>query len=380
MKPEVRRKLAETPIPCIGFNASGNPIGDDTGFRSVIAVEADDRDVLVPIEGVTCRAMYSEMGFTTDRVFYIREPALRHLRLAADRVRDTLGWTLRVTDAYRPAEVQRQGFMWAIGEVFRNRLREGLPEVRGWLGRLLSEGKMDSGSELRVQMLVEADNLFGSVAPQRADELRARHDADIPWMVLVAATNLGVIDWSLERDAMGCHSSGGVVDLEFLSSPDGTLVFMGSPVDAQGAFSALGYFEPHTATILEAAFPHEWAQLQTEVQRKALYRTALQSRPDLVEYVTACDGGRGVTHKSFDDLWLIARANRRLAFHALSYAGIEFYGAEWWHVDLKNMLGGRQAEQGLIGGGPALAVYAGLSTCVWGNARQLYEGIGVQGP
>jgi hypothetical protein len=378
----LEKRLVETPMAYTGYNLSGVPLGDDDGYRSVELypmsedVSEDCDDPLVEVRQVLYRPMYFDMGFTTEKRLFLRWPALRLVRQMDAWLVDMIGWRIRLTDTYRPMDVQRQGFCWAVGEVLRYEYpdvsMDAFRDILTWV----VYGNRVYTDQLRmcVEIVKKANNLFSYAGVVWNNPLFLEKFSDKDTHLLCfAAVNLKLAEIGrIDPYATTAHGSGGELDLEFVSVNTDLLVNMGTPVDAQGIFSHLTYFEPELGTLSLAECGWD------ERRRKAEYRAAIQNRADIQVYLQQCGVDPDVCLReddSFERLWNEIRGNRRVMNHVLRSHGAFPYAGEHWHWGVNNAYGGALAQHGFVSGSACYAVHMGQEYCAWGNATALYEAL-----
>lgn len=382
MKSEVFARLAQSPMNYRGFNLSGIPLGDDEGYRSMRPHENMSHlpeDSLVPVGNLLLvRPMYFDMGFTTEERLFLREPALMHLAKVDRFFREKLDLAVRVTDGYRHMIVQQKGFCWAVEQVLKlaplaDMKMNDLCEL---VKSTLRNGHLDDNVEMMEGIFSAANNLFSyaGVAFHNSEQSSAWAANKVPEIIPIAAVNLGWSDaGTIDLYSTTAHGSGGEVDIELVNMDSGKPVCMGTPVDGQGIFSHLTYFEPKVGTLTAAECSCD------EANRRMMYREAIRTREDISAYLCSCGIDPDVAvndHKYFSMLWRNIRGNRRVLDAVMHTYGAFPYVGEWWHWGLNNSRGGILCQQfGFVSGSACYAVHMGQQHCAWGNATRQYEHI-----
>lgn len=358
-----------TPLALTGLNASGLPIGDDDGYDTVdVATNPDGDDQLIEITQLPCRPMYFQAGFTLDHRLYVRRPGLLHALEVDAALGRFFNWRLRVTDPYRPWNVQAQGHTQAVADAAR---AEGLnlDDIKGMLGEAL-DGRVDTKL---LGILKTAQPIFSAV-PLMGEELKGVN----PQIAKSAANlGLGIGYLELNKYSQNTHATGGVIDCEPIDADTNALVNMGCPVDTVAPFAALGYFEPEVPTILVPDL--EKMDILSSNARLAYFRNEVSRRDALKSYLaeTGVNVGEFLTNGTYF-LQVISdiQANRRGWGNALELYDMRLYGLEWWHTDTNDARGGvRSQRTGIVSGGPSYAIYKGQEACAWGNCTRQYEAI-----
>lgn len=387
-------------LPFFGYNSAGLALGDDTAFRLVTVDEELNNqektcDPLVEIKDeLLKRPLYHHMGWTDDSRLFLRQPALTHLIEYDQALQRNFGWRLRVTDAFRPWIIQQRGFCWGVNEVIKNKKETTLEEflrdlkiaVAGLHDEIIATKENQNPTpttstpslrpptppatlERLEEYLKDGDEFFVFVNPKEHPE----HE-NIPEILIAGAANFSIIPIELERYALTPHSTGGVIDMEWVDQTTGKLINMGVPVDTQGLEGAMPFFEDRNATILKERLAGELATIQG---RKFFYRQQVQAKPTVQEYLQAC----GVDLQKFfndqnyfDQIFEEIKINRRKVVNLGESLGIKFYGLESWHADCNDQRGGvRHAQKNIISGGAGYAVQKAQAQCAWGNATKLWE-------
>lgn len=378
------KKLSKLPPPFYGYNKCGLPLGEDqddeVDFRSMQADEdlltSGRHDSLVEVnEGLLTRSMYYAQGFTSDDRLFLRKPALLQC-IEYDRHLQDLGWRIRITDAYRPMEVQRKGFCWGVSEVLYMYEDLNLQEFKTLLKRAITKGTTKQEYKLLLQIVSVADQFF-CYAPLRMDFDRSQFPKATPLRLIIAAANFGLIDLPLDAYSLTAHNTGGVVDLEWIKVQTGELVNMGVPVDTQGVVAAFPYFETKVATLFKKIPEFKKHKLGRISRRKRYYKKRVKEDEILHRYLSSCgvDTERFLEEdRYFNQVWNEIRDNRRVVLALASKVGMLPFGRESWHFDCNDERGGVQFKQGGKVSGPgSYALHHGQKNSAWGCATLLYE-------
>ncbi len=374
------RKYGQIVPALYGYNRSGFPIGDDTGYGQKLADEdlETEHDPLVRAKEtgtLLLHPMYFEEGYTTDPHMYMRRPALTHLECFSSQLFKRLGWVTRGKDMYRPPRVYQRGLVWAVRKklarynVSERHFRAALEAVCKGQESIIPISTVES-------LCKEAKSLFAGVAVKSC---HMQLPAGVQPIIVEVAANLEVIPAELDPHAISGHGSGGVADLDFLRA--GTLlpVNMGTQVDFPDLPIAFGYFEDVLPTMQMQTGVFAREGLLSLTARKMYYRRLVGENDVLRQHLSLC--GVNVEQlqsdeKYFEDVWMEIRTNRRALFAVAAECGVLPYGDEWWHFDFDDAHGGvRFQRTGVRSGGPSYAVYCGQEKCAWGNAYRLYQAL-----
>lgn len=371
---KIRKLLGLRPLTFVGHNASGKPIGDDSGYRTVEAVEdlrdPNKHDPLVEVTGLLVLSLY--LGtFTDDPRQFARLPILILLRKYNEAL-EKFGLKLRVRDVFRPYTVQQQGFKWGIEQTLKNN-DETLEKFLGTLAKVFTTGVTDSEKSWLLKRVDEGDLFFSYVkATAETYEKYSGIHADL----VTAAINFGIVDGELDKYAPTAHGSGAVFDIDWIVIATGRTLNVGVAVDHVGIESAFPFFETLIATGIRADLKAKG--LLTVKARKAYYRERVATNPGLQQFLS--ESGVDIDRLATDDLyfekmWSEIRANRRVVAHVAETFGIVFYVGEGWHADGDNRYGGIAVKDGLVSGGGTMAVYRGQKVCAYGCATSLWENL-----
>ncbi len=380
----LHKKLSKFTPPFYGFNKSGLPLGEDMDevidFRTMHTDEdllkKGSHDPLVEVgDELLTRSMYYAQGFTSDDRLFLRKPALLQC-MEYDRLLQEVGWRIRITDAYRPMEVQRKGFCWGVSEVLYMYEDLNLLEFKKLLMHAITKGASREDKKLLLQIIGVADQFF-CYAPLRMDFDRSKFPKGTPLRLIIAAANFGLIDLALDPYSLTAHNTGGVVDLEWIKTESGEMVNMGVPVDTQGVVAAFPYFETKVATLFKKIPEFKKHRLGLISRRKKYYKKRVKEDEILHRYLSSCgvDTERFLEDEGyFNEIWNEIRDNRRVVLALADKVGMLPFGRESWHFDCNDGNGGvRFKRTGKVSGPGSYALHYGHKICAWGCATPLYK-------
>ena len=375
--PDLLQKFIQTPAPFYGLNGDDLPIGEAGEYRKKIPDEdfAKAYDPLVHIEDeLLKRPMYFNLQMTGEDCMHLRVPALKHCMEFDKALRELVGWKVRVCDAYRPMEVQRQGFCWGVKELLARSGEHTYERFLTLLEEAVTCGVDDEDIRFLEDYTQLGEQFFSYV---EAKPVNPKHfPKNLTPLVIHAAANFQLEGFELNPFAINEHNSGGIADIEFIHEKSGQVVNMGVAVDTPGYFSIFCYFEDELSPIVTHVprFPKELYALQ---KRKDLYRSELVSNVYVRHHLEACGLDPKSIQKSddaFEKLWLEIRSNRRVFSHLAFSMGIVVEGLEAWHVRFNDERGGvRYARKGKVSGSGSYATHLGEKHCAWGSANPIYH-------
>ncbi len=379
------RLWAQNPLPVVGFNGSGLPIGEDDGYEKLKADEDlsdprmyDDLVVAIPNGGLLLRSMYFDLGWTPVREMYVRYPGMCVLKLWADRLFEAVGWRVRATDLVRDPDTNLEGMKYSVRKVLADRTKLSYEDFCDLATRALPASSTVSDKDARKvnQLCLEATKVFCKTELMSFD--RQEFSYKLNTLALTVLGNIGLDPrLKIDRYAIGTHVTGGPIDYELVKA-DGTLVNQGVPVDEQGYAPVQDFFEDKPGTLLrDRLVQFGNPGLISLKARQRYYRKAVEKRSSLSGYLTACgvDLQEFFGNESyFQQIWTEIRNNRRVDEFVASLFGILAYGGESWHRDLHDGIGGKRfLRTNIVSGSPTYAMYRGQKECAWGNAMPLYE-------
>ncbi len=376
---ELLQKFLHTPAPFYGLNGDALPIGEAGDYRKKIPDEdfKKEFDPLVHIEDeLLKRPMYFNLQMTGEDCMHLRVPALKHCMKFDRALQQLVGWRIRVCDAYRPMEVQRQGFCWGVKELLA---RSGEHSYERFL-TLLEEAVTCGVDKEDIQFLEDytllGEQFFSYVEAKPVDF--SQYPKNLTPLVVHAAANFQLEGFELNPFAINEHNSGGIADIEFVHEKSGKVVNMGVAVDTPGYFSIFTFFEDEPCPIFAHVprFPNALYDLNA---RKAYYREELVSNAYLRHHLEACGLDPAAIQKddaAFEKLWLEIRNNRRVFSHLAFRMGIVVEALEAWHVRFNDEAGGvRFKRSGKVSGSGSYATHLGETHCAWGSANPIYHAV-----
>lgn len=366
-----------TPAPFFGVNGDGLPIGEGGEYRKKIPDEdfSKEHDPLVHLNGqLLIRPMYYNLGMTGEECMHFRAPALAHCLEFDQAIHDLVGWRVRVCDAYRPMEVQRQGFCWGVKELLARSGEHSYERFLTLLEEAVTCGVSDEEMELLEDYTILGEQFFSYV---EALPIKVKdYPKNLTPLVVHAAANFQLEGFELNPYAINEHNSGGIADIEFIDEKSGLVVNMGVAVDTPGYFSAFAYFEDEAAPIF-AHVPRFPKALYKVEERKKYYRSELVNNAYLRHHLQACGYDPAAIQnddKKFEKFWEEVRTNRRIFSHLAFKMGIVVEALESWHVRFNDERGGvRFLRTGEVSGAGSYATHLGKTHCAWGSANPIYH-------
>lgn len=352
-------------------------MGDGGAYREKIPDEdfSEAHDPLVEIEDeLLKRPMYFDLGMTDEAKMFFRKPALRHCKKFDKTLEQLVGWKVRVCDAYRPMEVQRQGFCWGIKELLARSDEHGFETFLTLLEEAVTCGVTAEELQFLEDYITLGEQFFSYV------EAKPINPKDYPKnlspLVRHAAANFQLEGFEPNPFAINEHNSGGIADIEFIDQKTGKVVNMGVAVDTPGYCSIFPFFEDEASPVFTCVPRFPKKLLESEA-RKEYYKKELASNATIRRHLFASGRDPDLALKNpkkFDELWNEIRSNRRIFSHTAFEMGIVVEALEAWHVRFNDELGGvRYQRTGEISGAGSYATHLGKTHCAWGSANPLYK-------
>ena len=320
------------------------------------------------------RPMYFDLQMTVNDCMHFRAPAMEHCKKFDRALQDLVGWRLRICDAYRPMEVQRQGFCWGVKELLAMSGGHTYERFITLLEEAVTCGVEDEDIEFLEDYITLGEQFFSYVEAKAVD--LSQYPKNLTPLVIHAAANFQLEDFELNPFAVNEHNSGGIADIEFVDQKTGLLVNMGVAVDTPGYCSIFTFFEDEAAPIL-AHVPRFQKKLYDVEERKKYYRKELENNGYIRGHLEACgkDPDEALRNdEAFENLWIEIRSNRRIFSHLAFSMGIVVEALESWHVRFNDELGGvRYKRMGQVSGAGSYATHLGETHCAWGSANPIYH-------
>lgn len=370
-------QFKSTPAPFFGLNGDGLPIGEGGEYRAKIPDEdfSKEHDPLVSLSNeLLTRPMYFNLGMTGEDCMHFRAPALKHCIEFDQALQDLVGWQIRVCDAYRPMEVQRQGFCWGVKELLARSGEHSYERFLTLLEESVTCGVSDEEIELLEDYTILGEQFFSYVEALPVDH--RDYPKNLSPLVVNAAANFQLEGFELNPAAINEHNSGGIADIEFINKKTGLVVNMGVAVDTPGYFSIFTFFEDEPNAVFKRVprFPKALFNLEA---RKAYYRKELLDNAYLRHHLEACGYDPALIQNDdakFEKFWLEVRTNRRIFSHLAFQMGIVVEALEAWHVRFNDERGGvRYQRTGEASGAGSYATHLGETHCAWGSANPIYH-------
>lgn len=370
--------FATTPVPFYytfrRHDGNVQHAGDDTGYDEIPADEHRDtrhRDPLVNILNIPTRFHYFDTGLFSERLFLLREPALRQLQNYSTYLEEKFGWNVQVWDPYRSPVNQCSGAKFGT----REKLKLGGLTEEWWkytLEKALNGNCPKDELARLTQTTLQAHSFFSYPKAKKPD---FKLPDELSPVLIRAGATYNISGLEIDPYSPMAHASGGVADIEWTYADTGKPVNVGTR-DTADHFGIFPYFEDNIPDSLKDAF-QDMPQLKTLKGRMQYYRDAVSNSPDLKQYLILV----GVqpdellrNDKYLKKIFREIKKNRRIA----AWSGLQFrifqYVYEAWHADLHDGNGGIRFKQtGIVSGGGGYAVYSGQGQCAWGCAFDLYS-------
>lgn len=351
--------LRKAPIVLAVLAHTGKLTGDDgrgpllPGYRGFGFIPEDEEnpDPLVSLdtEGFNTMPVYAsghndarvtggryEGGIGGKSVVLLRKPAARAL-WKFQNILGEYGLSVLALDGYRPVEVQRQGFVYLVGEILTDRFpgkeyKDLTIEQQFEVGLAADDVFAYVNAVTNIKFEAEVAELFkrSSAALYQMALVSGKSARDIAEEIVTYHANLGIVDVDLDADAPMAHRGGGALDLFPLDLKTMAPALLGVPFD---------YPSPAGLTLTPSAM-----HFFEDKENWKIYQRVAKSDPLLKKYLEL-NGVKEVTDEVCEEV----RGVRRILFHAAYATGWTHYINECFHFNAPNT-GGNQ-ETLLPGGG-----------------------------
>ncbi|QQR54900.1 hypothetical protein IPG41_07030 [Candidatus Peregrinibacteria bacterium] len=370
-------QFIQTPAPFFTLNGDGLPMGEAGNYRKKIPDEdfTKKHDPLVPIKDeLLTRPMYFNLKMTEEECMHFRVPALAHCIKFDRALQKLVAWKIRVCDAYRPMEVQRQGFCWGMRELLTRSGEGAYERFLILLQEAVTCGVDNEDRQFLEDYITLGEQFFSYVEAQALPTTKLPESATP--LIIHAAGNFQLEGFELDPFAINEHNSGGIADIEFIDQKTDKVVNMGVAVDTPGYCSIFAYFEDEPAPIFKHVprFPKQLYKLEA---RKAYYKKELAENVYIRNHLIAAGRDPDLAIKDakvFKKLWEEIRTHRRIFSHLAFSMGIVVEAAEAWHLRFNDEAGGvRYKRTGEVSGAGSYATHLGKTHCAWGSANPIYH-------